>query len=799
MNEFKQVWFTKRRVSIAVLAFTVWLCAGAAFVEAQTPPTARQVDGTVMDPQGLPISGATVTVTQKQGTLQKSTQTSAGKFKVDGLTPGTYDVKAEAPGFAAMTATVDLRTVANFAVQLRLEPAGLSDVVSVAATRSEQRISSVAESVSVLSGDDIRKSPAIVADDVLRQLPSFSLFRRSSSLATHPTSQGVSLRGIGPSGGGRTLVLLDGMPFNDPFGGWVYWTRVPLMEATKIEVVDGTTSGLYGNYALGGVISIDTRIPEKRTVIFQPQFGIFSDKLHSQFGNLYTPKMDFYASDRYGKLGLSLEGSTMNSDGYPVIAATERGLVDTKASVHSSNFTLKADYAATSSTHVYFRTGRFTESRNNAKTTTTTSPGISEANDTRWWFFNSGVKSKLPDGSELQVGINTDFEEFHSNFLAVPNAVTRATARQTLTQRVPVKAAGGMVQWSKAAGDKNFVTAGLDWRWVMGSTNETSFDSTLGTRPILTRVAGGRQETVGGFVQDMIQATTRLRITVGMRLDHALNYRAAKTETDLDPTDTTLASSATFADKKNTVGSPHGSALYKVSDRVSVWAGTSWGFRVPTLNELYRQFSVGAVVTRANDQLGPERLFEWESGVNIEPVKNLTWRNTIFDDRFNHAVSNITIGTNLAQRQNVGQSRIWGIQSDAEYRLIAGWKVTAAYLYDVARVRKFDSNPVLIGNFLPQVPRHRGTFGLAYSNKKLIDASAQLHYTSAQFDDDLNTPSKRLGGYTTVDFSSSRKVQENVDVFFSVQNVFNKEFVVQTGPRTIGAPRQFVGGLRFHL
>ncbi len=100
-----------------------------------------------------------------------------------------------------------------------------------------------------------------MADDVLRLVPTFSLFRRTSSLAAHPTTQGVSLRGIGPSGVSRTLVMIDGVPFNDPFGGWVYWTRVPLDNVDRVEVVDGTSSSVYGNYAMGGVINVVSARP----------------------------------------------------------------------------------------------------------------------------------------------------------------------------------------------------------------------------------------------------------------------------------------------------------------------------------------------------------------------------------------------------------------------------------------------------------------------------------------------------------------------------------------------------------
>src|SRR5207247_9064998 len=168
--------------------------------------------------------------------------------------------------------------------------------VTVMYTKTEQRLGDLPASTTILSREEIRQSPAVVADDVLRQGPTVSLFRRTSSLSSHPTAQGVSLRGIGPSGVSRTLVLFDGVPFNDPFGGWVYWTRVPLESAERIEIVDGSSSSLYGNYAMGGVISIMTSRPSRRTV-----------DLKTQYGNRNSPKADFCASDGHGRHGLAVE------------------------------------------------------------------------------------------------------------------------------------------------------------------------------------------------------------------------------------------------------------------------------------------------------------------------------------------------------------------------------------------------------------------------------------------------------------------------------------------------------------
>src|SRR5262249_33898794 len=124
---------------------------------------------------------------------------------------------------------------------LTLRPAA-SERVVVSATRTEMKLSEIPGGAVQLSNEDIAANPAQNIDDLLRQVPGFSLFRRSSSRVANPTSQGVSLRGVGASGPSRALVLFDGVPFVDPFGGWVYWDRMPRSEQGSVEVVRGGAS-----------------------------------------------------------------------------------------------------------------------------------------------------------------------------------------------------------------------------------------------------------------------------------------------------------------------------------------------------------------------------------------------------------------------------------------------------------------------------------------------------------------------------------------------------------------------------
>src|ERR1700710_1762308 len=127
-----------------------------------------------------------------------------------------------------------------------------ADTLVVTATRSPERLTDAVAPTTVLTRQDLARSPGLTLDDQLRQIPGFSLLRRSSSVTAHPTSQGVSLRGLGPGGASGTLVLFDGVPLNDPFGGWVYWNRLPLSSLESVEVARGSLSQLYGSGAMGG-------------------------------------------------------------------------------------------------------------------------------------------------------------------------------------------------------------------------------------------------------------------------------------------------------------------------------------------------------------------------------------------------------------------------------------------------------------------------------------------------------------------------------------------------------------------
>jgi outer membrane cobalamin receptor len=782
------------------------------FALALGDPAAASLTGVVKDTAGGAIVGASVVVKSVAGTEQTVTGPD-GRFTIDNVPSGSATLTVRAGGFAEKEEPLPATTN----IEVVLEPAALLESVTVTASRGEEKTANVSASINVIDHDTIQQSPAVVVDDVLRQMPQFSLFTRASSLSSHPTSQGVSLRGIGPSGVSRTLVMTDGIPENDPFGGWVYWTRVPLESVDRIEVVDGPSSSLYGNYAMGGVINILTTHPERGTI-----------DVKGQFGNLNTPKADYFGSNVWGKLGVAVEGSSFNTDGFPIVAVGERGTIDNNVTDKYNNINLKLDYSPTSRVSTFLRTGYFKENRNNGKASSTDPLGTEEANDTNWKFLSGGAHLLLPGANALQVSGFTNSETFHSNFLAVPAATpARSVARATLNQTVPSKDAGGMMQWSRAFGSMNVVTAGGDFHWVDGESQEDGLDAVTGTTVNLHRVSGGTQKSYGGYVQDTFTPLARLTITAAARVDYFDNYNAHNLENAVAGGVLGAATANNFVSlpgQTETVATPRVGAVYHLTDHINLWGDFNTGFRAPTLNELYRQFKKGTTTTLPNYTLVPERLTGGEGGVSVELTRNLTARVTLFGNSVRNPVTNVTMTAAFVPipappavapanafpttasctpsaavicvlRQNVGRTEIDGVQTDVEFR----WKdvrFTAAYMHNSATVKENTANPGVVGNFLAEVPQNRGSAQVSYANTKIATIAFDAQVVGAQFDDDVNTPSRLMASYVTADVSASRNIVKGVDVFFGMQNMFNQTYVVATLPTTTGSPRLFDGGVR---
>jgi outer membrane receptor protein involved in Fe transport len=683
-------------------------------------------------------------------------------------------VRPGLPGTAALLATI--LSVAPAAGQSGEEPFRVDPVV-VTATRLEQKAGDVPAAVTVITGDEVRESPSQTLDDLLRQVPGFSLFRRTSSVVGHPTTQGFSLRGIGPSGTSRALVLLDGVPLNDPFGGWVYWNRVPLLGLEQIEVVRGGGSSVWGNYALGGVVQILGHRPTGR-----------SATLEASYGTRDTSNLGLLLTETAGPFRILLEGNRYDTGGYPIVKESRRGSIDVDAESTHHTFNGRVELHVSPDATFWVSGNYYDEERLNGTPL--------QVNDT-----TSGLAAL---GGRLRSGEDTwrfatyaSWQEFHSTFSS--QEPDRNSEELVLDQTVPTTSAGGWLQWSRRFGD-HLVSAGGDVRWVTGETDERVFFAGAFRR---TRTAGGEQVVGGVYLQDVWTPHPAVEVVGGLRGDVWLNYDASRRDTP--PPSAAIPARQTFSDIERIIPSPRLAVLVRATPTTDLRASVYQGFRIPTLNELYRPFRVRNDVTVANATLRPERLTGGEAGVT-QRWGPLQARVTGFVNEVKDLVANVTqatllpdcpTGTTCRQRQNLELARIQGVETELELRLARRWRLLAAYLFTDARVVDAPGQPALEGKRLAQVPEHTVTLGVQYRDPVVANVTASARWVGNQYEDDLNT--LPLGSVFVVDLFASRAVTTWLELFAGVENLFDTTYTVgrtSEGVISIGAPRIVRGGLR---
>jgi outer membrane receptor protein involved in Fe transport len=730
----------------------------------------------VSDPSGKFVQGASVRF--ESGHFRASTVTDAqGRFKLTAIPQASGTIRISAPGFASCTKPWKAGTGGASHLAITLELATVAQAVNVTAARVPLEVGQTPASVTVLSQPVLETTPALTLDGVLKQVPGFSLFRRLGSRFANPTTQGVSLRGVGASGASRALVLADGIPLNDPFGGWVYWDRIPRASVGRIEVAEGGASALYGSDALGGVIDFVSRHAQSNVL-----------DLDTSYGNENTPDISLWASAARGRWSAQLAAEDFSTDGYVLEPLDQRGPVDTPAGSSHNVTTLTLDRQLTNHAQAFLSGSIFAEVRQNGTPLQT--------NHTHMRQLRAGWDWQQAQAGNFSVRAFGGPELYDQNF----SAIAPKMASETLTdvERVPVDEAGGSFEWNRAAGAYQTLVAGLDALEVRGSSNEAHYFKGL---PSEETGAGGRQNTQGFYGEDLLRPSSKWLLTADGRLDHWRNFDGLITTLPLSrPAPPAVTD---FQNRAETAFSPRLSILRSLSSTSALYVSGYRAFRAPTLNELYRAFRVGNIVTEANSALGAEYLTGSEAGAQWSPWSGrLNARASLFWSNITDPIANVTllIAPNLItrQRQNLGSTRSRGLELEAFAHLSSSWTLSGGYQYVQATVTSFPVESALVGLWIPEVPRNVATFQLAYSDPRRWTFSLEGRYTGLQFDDDLNL--FPLPPAFTLDALVSHPLGRRLEVYAAAENLTADRYAVARVPFTeIGPPVLVRGGIRIHL
>ncbi|HSL24055.1 MAG TPA: TonB-dependent receptor [Vicinamibacterales bacterium] len=707
------------------------LAAGA---QPAQPPHPAEVTGIVVDASGAAIAGAAVSA----GGRETTTDT-RGRFSLVVAQPEPT-LRVRADGFAQYAG----RVRAGVPVRVTMHPAGVAEAITVTAARSSERLSDAATASTVIAAPVLLTSAPLAADDALRAVPGFSLFRRSSSRVANPTTQGASLRGLAASGASRALVLADGVPLNDPYGGWVYWNRVPLVAIDRIETVRGGSSAeLYGSESPAGAIQIVAIEPRSRQLRASLEAGEHGLARGSAFAGLRTRTWSAFVS-----------GERMAFDGYPIVAAAERGPMDVPAGVRYSSGLVAATRHG-DGWSLGLRAGALDEDRANGTPLQT--------NDTNLWSVAARARAVTGSGAWTFAGFGGTVD-YDQSFSAV--SADRASERLTARQRVPSDHAGGSAQWAGAWRGRALVAGGEVRRAGGGQAPETS----------------GDQAEYAAYAQAVFQPAERATLMAGARAGLW----------------STTPSDGFGSTRRRAYVMPRLALAWSLTSRVSVNLSWTAPGRSPTLNELYRDFQVGNILTRANPGLRPESVKTLEGGALLRAAE-ASLRIVGFWTGVDDAIANVTTGADggriFRQRRNAGEIRARGLEVEGEWRP-ASWSALVASLTFLDSRFTASEEPGLAGRRVPQVPRWQGAVSVRLTPRRMV-ATLDWRGVGLQYDDDLNRFSLRRAGVLD---AYAGLALGRVQPFGAVENLFDVEVDVGRTPvRTVGTPRSARLGVRVFI
>ena len=606
-------------------------------------------------------------------------------------------------------------------------------------------------------------------EEALARVPGFQQFRRSDSRSANVSAQGISLRAIGGNAASRTLLLLDGVPQADAFFGFIPFSLLPADSIASARVTKGSGIGPFGAGAVAGVIELSAVAPAERPAFSLSATGGSQDARMRALSAAFPLGQGHVAGDLNHEAG----------DGFMTTPVSQRVAATVPARYRGDSLTLSAHVPVSDGVDLLPRVAMFRDDR------TLRFAGADNGAE----GVDASLRLLARGRWQLEALTWLQARDFSSI------VVSATSFRPTLNQRAtPTTGWGGKIELRPPVGPGRLVRFGADVRGADGYAAEDVLAAS-GVRT-LSRRAGGQSLLAGAFVEgDLVLGA--LAVTGGGRIDH---WRLDSGYAQEVRPDGTFQADSRFAGRRGTIASGRGAIAWTLASGLRVRASGYTGFRLPTLNELYRGFTVFPVTTRANAALSPERLRGWESGFEWSPSDALRFGVTAFDNRLGDAIANVTIGNNLRQRRNVQAIRARGVEATLHVEhgpvsIDGGW----AWSHSRVRIAQGDVSALPLDGLRPaQSPAHSGSLSIAWSTGGWR-AQIGIRHVGAQFEDDRN--SDILPAATTVDALVRVPIRQGLTLSLRGENLFDEKVVTRNaaGSIDLGTPRTLWLALRWAL
>jgi outer membrane receptor protein involved in Fe transport len=704
-----------------------------------------------------------------------------GTYTLRGIPAGHYDVVITALGYKSAKRGVDVSANQSATLDVSLEQGSLmlSSVITTA-TRMPTEASKVATTVNVLTAYEIKTSPARESQDLLREIPGVELPRTSSLVGG--TAQIVSIRGVDE---GRTAVLFDGFPINDAWGEWIDWGRVPKGMLDRVEVVEGGTSSLYGNGAMGGVISFFSRPLAPGAVDMMVEGG--SRDIRHGYASAGVPIA--------GALTANLSGDYLQGGGYNLIDPSKRGVVDVPSGVIQRNGYARLSYAPSARFSAFVSGHKFGDNRNIG------SPLSYQTRDQG--DVDLGLDAGAYATGLLSVRAWDGKQDEHQRATAI-RAGARAAEDSSLVANIPSHDWGASAMWTRTGllGLESFSLGG-DYRHMNGNFDEVDFSTACPgancgtiTRTVLS---GGDQALGGVFAQAIASPISPLRVELSARVDSWSNSNGHSIDA--------ASGAVTYADRSKTSFSPRLGIRYELLSNLSFHGAVYRAFRAPNLAELYRKQISTTQITVPNPDLAPETALGREAGLDWQPANWVQVKGTYYvaDYRDFNVPTTIPAASNpgcgsiatCRQRLNVNASRSQGAEAYIALRPTTRLFVSGSVNYDDDRQQSGIAAGTTKKPHINRVPSPKQSLRATYTSGLLGDWTAIWRHEG---------PTTTLQGvwlepFSVLDANVQRELLPGFTGFLSVENIANTSYQVNltaatNGIASLGLPRTFRAGLR---
>lgn len=608
-------------------------------------------------------------------------------------------------------------------------------------------------------------------EDVLSSVAGFQQFRRSDSRASNPSAQGVTLRALGGNATSRAMVLLDGVPMADPFFGFVPLSALTPDGLAAIRVTRGGGSGPFGAGALSGTIELESAGPDTLGLVSAQVLG-------SQRGET---EVSASIAPRLGAGFAVVSGRWDRGKGFFTTPQSQRSAATVRARYESWSTSVRAVAPLSETVELQARAMVFRDDR-------------------VLRFKGADTSSEGQDASLRLVGRGEwQFDAIgYIQARNFTNIVVSATSfKPTLDQYdTPAQGLGGKFELrppvAALLGRANVLRLGVDWRRASGTMKENAISAVTGA-VTARRMAGGVNTDVGFYAENDLTLGA-LVLTGGVRADRttiADGYFQVRNPAGA------VTSRTTYADQSDWTVTWRGGAVVQAAEILALRAAAYTGLRQPTLNELYRPFTVFPVTTQANATLRNERQKGFEVGLDLTPAQGTRLAVTAFDNRIEDAIANVTIGTNQRQRQNVSEIRAKGIEASAHVER-GMFRFDGSLAWTDAELRN-GAGSLLTGKRPAQTPRFAASATVGIVPAQGWQVAATLRHVGLQFEDDLEQDS--LPAATTLDAFVAVPLAMGASLVLRGENLFDQDIVTRNsgGSIDLGSPRTLWAGLRFQM